>query len=303
MVNVVKRLLFIGNFVFCIFTGMKRFLSISLAVFAILISCISCLTFRDSNAEIYSEFEKENLKADISTLKIEDNEIRYVFSKTIDKRKPTIIFVHGAPGSSSDFFTYLKDSALNTHANLVSVDRLGYGYSEFGQPFTKLETQAHAILQIIEKHDLERVVVVGWSFGVPIAAKMATINNKLDRLVLIAGAISPELEKYFILGKLAEWKLTKWMVPIPLRIAQYEKLDHVAELKILENEWKQIVTPTDYFHGKKDNIVPFDNLYFIKSKMPDSLLTTFPVEKSGHLLPIKKIDLLRNHLLEILNTI
>ncbi len=45
---------------------------------------------------------------------------------------PTLLFVHGTPGSWDAFQNYLKNSGLLQHYRIISIDRPGFGYSDFG---------------------------------------------------------------------------------------------------------------------------------------------------------------------------
>ncbi|WP_460996415.1 alpha/beta fold hydrolase [Spirosoma harenae] len=53
---------------------------------------------------------------------------RYVSIGAADK--PTLVFVHGSPGSWNAFASYLKDSLFLEHYRMVSLDRPGFEDSE-----------------------------------------------------------------------------------------------------------------------------------------------------------------------------
>jgi len=260
----------------------------------------ACVSFRESDKKVFRKFKETGVTPKIHRINFEDKEIRYVADKEIDSKLPTIIFIHGAPGSSGNYFRYLKDKDLGRQANLISVDRLGYGYSNHGIAETSIETQAQSIFAVAETHQLTNIVLVGWSYGVPIAAKMAYLFPEVKHSVLVAGAISPEHEKFFGIAKMATWKLTKWMVPKPLKIANDEKLAHIEELTKMLDNWQQITSPITYYHGTKDDIVPYANMGFIKSKVSDSILKTVVLEDMNHFILSKKYEVVKGELLEVL---
>ncbi|MDG1711994.1 MAG: hypothetical protein P8H51_07005 [Flavobacteriaceae bacterium] len=68
------------------------------------------------------------MNAQIHYTKFQGPQLRHIHSNFYDSLKPTLYFIHGVPGSSDNFNNYLIDSLLNTKANLISFDRLGYGY-------------------------------------------------------------------------------------------------------------------------------------------------------------------------------
>ena len=263
----------------------------------------ACVSFRESDNKVFRKFKNTELTPKIYTTDFEDKEIRYIAHKEIVDNLPSIIFIHGAPGSAGNYFKYLKDVELGEKANLISVDRLGYGYSDFGNAVTSIDKQAESIFAIAEKHNLKELILVGWSYGVPIAAKMAYKYTNVKHSILVAGAISPADEKYFAMAKIARWKLTKWMVPVSLKIADEEKLSHVEELKMMLDEWEKIKSPMTYYHGTKDKIVPFENMQFIKSKVSDSILKAITLDGMNHFILSKKFDMIKIELLDVLKTL
>jgi len=115
----------------------KRFWVLALFVL-IIVSSNSCLTFRKSNKKVYKQFSESGLTPIISNFKIGEKTIRYIGAKAYDSNLPTVVFLHGSPGSSQDFYDFLLDSTLHSKANLIVVDRLGYGYSDFGNAETSI---------------------------------------------------------------------------------------------------------------------------------------------------------------------
>lgn len=260
----------------------------------------SCATFRKSDKKIYAEFKKIGVIPTIYRENFEGKTIRYIASKSINSNNPTIIFVHGAPGSSDNFYQHLQDKELSEKANLISVDRLGYGYSDYGNSETSIDKQAESIYTIIQKHNLKSVVLFSWSFGGPIVGKMAIKYPEVKHLFMIAPAISPDDEKIFGIGKLVHWKSTRWMFSKALRVSDDEKSTHVDELTKMLDGWKNINISITYYHGNKDRIVPYANMGFIKKKVNDSLLTTKTIEKGSHFIIYKNYKLIKEDLLEVI---
>ena len=281
-----------------IFKKVVLFFTTTLVLLLLLLN--SCVTFKDSDKKIYKHFKKEQKEVHIYRENYQGKTIRYIATNPVDNSLPTLLFIHGAPGSSDNFFKYLEDDDLAKKANLITVDRLGYGYSDYGNAETSIEKQAESIYTIINKHQLDNVTLVGWSFGVPIAAKMAYKFPEIKNCVLIAGAISPKDEKYFAMAKPLRWKLTKWMFSKALKVSDDEKLTHASELEKMQNDWKNIKTPIIYYHGTKDKIVPYKNMAFIKSQVSDSLLTAKSIPKGNHFIIFKKYEMIKKDILRLL---
>jgi len=267
----------------------------------LLITVSSCVTFRQSDSKIIKKFKKVGVSPEIYRENYQGKSIRFIAAKSIDTNLPTLLFIHGAPGASKDFFSYLEDSELNTKANVISVDRLGYGYSDYGHAETSIENQAESIYTIVNKYKLSNVILISWSFGVPIAAKMMYKHPEIKHSIMIAGAISPKDEKFFSIAKVLRWKLTKWMFSKAFIVSDDEKMTHVEELNKMSNDWERIKVPITYYHGTKDRIVPYKNMNFITSKVNDSLLNAITVKDANHFISIKHYGMVKEELLRVIH--
>lgn len=279
---------------------MKKYIYIFFT-FTFLFVTPACLNMRKSDKKILRYFKKNGLNGQVKFFDFENKSIRYVVSKPIDKQKISVLFVHGAPGSSTDFEDYLNDKELNKLGNLISIDRIGYGYSDFGNSQTSIQTQAKAIEKLIDIIDTP-FILVGWSFGGPIAGFVSlNKSKKIKHLILLAPAISPESERFFQIGKLAQSKWTKWMVPTPFVMAQEEKMMHEEELEKLKNKWQNLIVPTTYLHGSKDKLVPYEgNMNFVKKTFNDSILNAKTIDGYGHIFPVTNSDIVKKEIMNIL---
>src|SRR4051812_3092391 len=91
----------------------------------------SCMRYRISDANGQREFRKAELNLKTATLHTDNVPIHYV--QTGNDTLPTLLFIHGSPGSWTAFKPYLKDTALLKRYRLVAIDRPGFGYSHFGR--------------------------------------------------------------------------------------------------------------------------------------------------------------------------
>ncbi len=277
----------------------KRYLLL-LTFVLFLITANSCMTMRKSDKAILKRFKKKGQTPKIYHDNYNGIPIRYIADKAFDKNLPTIIFVHGAPGSSDNYYDHLQDVDLQKKANLVAVDRLGYGYSNFGKAEVSIAKQAAMIEYIAKKYQQNKIMLVGWSYGGPIIGKMAIENPNYGHIIMIAPAVSPKDEKYFWLGNFAKWKATRWLSPKAFRVAEDEKLAHAAELKKMENDWHKIKTPITYYHGNNDGLVPYKNMAFMQSKVNDSLLKCVTIDKGTHFIIFKNYEMIKKEMLAIL---
>ncbi|HIE45843.1 MAG TPA: alpha/beta hydrolase [Flavobacteriaceae bacterium] len=260
----------------------------------------SCVTLRKSDKQTIKKFNKVGQTPIIYHDIFEGKQIRWIADKEFNKNVPTIIFVHGAPGSSDNYFKHLQDVDLQKKANLVAVDRLGYGYSNFGKAEVSIAKQAEMIGFIAKKYHENKIILIGWSYGGTIVGKMAMNNTNYAHLILIAPALSPKDEKHFWFGNFAKWKATRWLVPKVFQVAEDEKLAHANELEKIENDWQSIKTSITYYHGDKDRLVTYKNMQYLKSKIDSSILKTVTIKKGSHFIIFKNYDLIKKEMLSVL---
>ena len=90
-----------------------------------LILAQSCFTFRTADAKAISKFQEDGILLKTVAVKQDGFPIHYV--QTGNDSLPTLIFIHGTPGSWNAFEMYLRDSLLRAHYRMISIDRPGFG--------------------------------------------------------------------------------------------------------------------------------------------------------------------------------
>lgn len=148
-------------------------LSFKKLLFLLLIGFIfsSCFRFRTSDRKIYKIFKEKEAKVTIKRYELQtvDYPIRLVNGAFDKTKKTAIFFIYGAPGVSDNYYDYLQDTVLLKKANLYSIDRPGYGFSNFGKSETSIEIQTKVVAEIIDNLPEQNVIVLGHSYGGPIA--------------------------------------------------------------------------------------------------------------------------------------
>jgi pimeloyl-ACP methyl ester carboxylesterase len=259
------------------------------------------MRFRTSNKKTFKRFHEEGIAIQIDTVLFNSKNIRCV-SRKEQTNTSLVLFIHGAPGSGDAFYDYLSDSVLASHADLMTMDRLGYGYSDFGNPELSIEQQALSIRAILQTQQYEKIILVGHSYGGPIALRYAIdFPNEVNAVLLIAPAVDPENEKIMTIAHLGRYRSTRWLAPATLRVATDEKFSHVRELQKLDSlDFERITVPIVHIHGKKDALVPFKNMAYAESKVPSSLFKKVVLENETHFIPWTQHQLVTKEILELL---
>jgi pimeloyl-ACP methyl ester carboxylesterase len=257
-----------------------------------------------SPSEIDKYFREKRIHATQHQYKTGFREIHYV--KAGDENKPLVLFVHGSPGSLSAFIHFLADSILLKNALLITTDRPGFGYSNFGNGEPSLQKQSEALKPILEVNKRnQRVILVGHSLGGPLIAQMAIdYPDLVDGLIIVAGSIDPDLEprETWFRAPLATPFLS-WVLPRSFRASNEEIYQLKPELERMLPLWKDIICPVIVIQGEKDELVPKQNAEFAK-KMLINAPVQFVFEKEmNHFVPWSHPHLIREAILKMINAV
>ncbi len=213
---------------------------------------------------------------------------------------PLVVFIHGAPSSSSFWKSFLRDSSLLSQAKLMAVDRPGYGYSGYGQPETSVKKQAELIAGILkEKRGKHPAVILhGSSYGGTVAARIAMDFPKLvDGILLQSASMAPGKEKTYDFSHITETWLLRWLLPGSIHVANVEKLTHQMQLDSMSNLWDRIRAASIILHGDSDGLIYPENAFFAKERMANaSFLDVQLLEGRRHDLLWTKRELLEKSL-------
>lgn len=262
----------------------------------------SCVSFHTEDRKVERYFEKRKVPARIRYIDFQGRPTRYI-ETGLDQEGKLIVFVHGAPGSSNNFFSYLADSALCQQARLVSIDRLGYGNSGLGRAETSIAVQAEQLRQVMRQFRADTVILVGHSYGGPIVAKCAMdFPEELAAVVMLAPVNDPDNEPIFWYSHFGRWKATRWMLPAALKVAADEKFSHARALAEIAGGWKNIRIPVVHIHGRKDGLAPLSNIAFSEKNINPAYLDLIYLENTGHFIPWTDYELVRETLFGLMGS-
>ncbi|GHN03288.1 hypothetical protein WSM22_47770 [Cytophagales bacterium WSM2-2] len=257
-----------------------------------------------SQSEIQQYLAKKNLKGTLHEYKTgKGRVINYLHVG--DENLPVVIFVHGSPGSLSAFIHFTGDTTLLKRAQLISVDRAGFGASNFGYAEKSLAKQAEYLKPILEKYKGSRpIILVGHSLGGPVIARMAMDYPELiDGLVIVAGSIDPDLEpnETWFRAPLA-MPFLSWILPRSFKASNFEIYKLKPELQDMLPLWNKITCPVVVIQGKKDNLVPPGNADFAKKMLVSAASIDFILKDDmNHFVPWQHPELIHEGILHLLS--
>jgi pimeloyl-ACP methyl ester carboxylesterase len=283
---------------------MKRIMPISAKLLLLLvvvwvIFAQACMTFRKSDQEMKQRFAAKGIPLQTVTAQEGEQSLHYAQTGTDDL--PTLLFIHGTPGSWDAFANYLEDSLLRSQYRMISIDRPGFGYSNFGKA-VNLERQSAIMSPLIQRwKNGKPFYLVGHSLGGPMVIKLAADNPGLFQgIVVLAGSIDPAAEKP------EKWR--PWLFKTPLNLLvpgafkpSNEELWYLkTDLVKLKSDFEKIRIPVYFVHGEKDTWVPPGNVAYGQSLLknaPEVGILMLP--EANHFIPWTRFQEIRNVLISM----
>ncbi|MBO0951589.1 alpha/beta fold hydrolase [Fibrella forsythiae] len=274
-----------------------------LLLISVALSLAWLFDFRQTDRELNDEFAAQSVRPVVRRYTVGQRTIRYIETPPLPG-KPTIIFVHGAPSSLSFFNGFFKDTALLHRAQLVAVDRPGYGYSDFGQVEPSILRQAELLQPLIDRYkNTTDLIVVGSSYGGSVSARLA-MNNPgiIDQVVFVSSALGPGLERTYGISYWVDKEPLRALVPPLLRLANDEKLAHKKALEAILPDWPRITSGITMLHGQRDELVYPTNVAFAKKQLRNAQFKQFLLAESRHDIVDNKREYIASILLSLLST-
>ena len=260
---------------------MKKFLKYALWVLLILFVALYlvfrfALDFNMSEEDKQAFMQDPIIQASDKSYEFEGRNIHYVDAGA--DTLATILFIHGSPGKWDAYSSYFGDSMLMGRYRMISVDRLGYGDSDPGNPEPSLEMHAKVFEPILASvPDSVPLLVAGHSYGGPVAVRMAMdYPDRVDGLLIMAGIADPKLEKRFWVQPILMSKYLRWLLPPDMDISNREIVPLKGELEKIVDRWKEIKAETIIIQGEEDSLVNPENATFAQQKLqhiPSSLIS------------------------------
>lgn len=190
------------------------------------------------------------------------------YAKTGYDSNPTLIFVHGTPGSWIRYKRYLQDNDLLSRFRMIAVDRPGFGYSRFGDA-RNLEEQSELIGHLIKSVNNDRpVYLLGASFGGPVIARLAIDNpGMFSGLLLLAPALDAETEIHYFWRPLFFKTPLQYLLPGIFKPNNQELWYLEKDLVKMANLLHEIKCPVYVLHGDKDRLVPVSNAFYAQKML------------------------------------
>jgi pimeloyl-ACP methyl ester carboxylesterase len=280
---------------------MRRIILYSVTLLCVWVLLAQCFIMRErwSDKKAYGVFKSKNVPLKIYDTVVSGRHLHYAVCG--EDSLPTLIFIHGSPGSWMHYMKYMWDEELRSRFRIVAIDRPGFGYSDFGKAM-HLQEQSTIISPVLHKLKTGKpLFVVGHSMGGPVAVKLAADNPAIIKtLVIVAGAIDIDQEAKETWRHIMSVRPLYWCLPGAFAPSNTELLYLKKDLLPLQNDFKNITCNVLFVHGDKDTWVPIKNIAFGKKMLVNAAsITADTLHGADHQIPWKNRDALKEILQQL----
>jgi len=213
-----------------------------------------------------------------------------------------VIWVHGTPGSSTNFEHYLTHPQLSEDLNILLVDRPGWGASQSPE-LPSIDEQAKVLGKLVDElYTLEQpVYLVGHSLGGSIVLRMAMNQpDKIAGLLLIASPADPNLSRPRWYHRFTASWLGRRLLGDGWQQSNREMLALDKGLEQLDN-WQALDQKLVVMQGDKDFLVKKGNADYLEQQATQTRIKVHRFKDKGHFIPFEEPDLVAGVLLELVD--
>jgi pimeloyl-ACP methyl ester carboxylesterase len=189
-----------------------------------------------------------------------------------------IVIITGTPSWSEYWAPTI--AGLPATRELIVADRPGFAQSQPETAVRDIALQAEALSPMLEAKPGQRVLVVGQSFGAPVAILMAARNpEKVDALVLLSsyfGERGPTARRLFGVGRVVQG-----LLPRDLRNSITEVRAQGPQLPAVWQAFEGLAQPVIFVHGDRDSFVTLQSAEHAAARHANTLIT---IEGGDHFL-------------------
>jgi pimeloyl-ACP methyl ester carboxylesterase len=216
---------------------------------------------------LFAKFDDPaRLGAEIQVITNNGFTIRWAEKPATTNNGLDLVFIHGSPGGAGVWASQFKDPFPG--ANLFAYDRPGFGKSKPALAQPHLQEQVDALMTLLACITTNRVLLVGHSYGSPIALLAALEHpDKIRGALLIGGDVDPAQEKPWLVQYIFGWRATAWLLPHALRQCNREMLTVRGDLAKMQKLLPNLSAPVVMLHGDRDPLVPVANVAWLEQQL------------------------------------
>jgi len=273
----------------------------------IMIGCSVMKNYNDHEAlnanddKAKKEFKEKGIVLKSNTILVDGKKLHYL--QTGKDNATTLVFIHGSPGDWKAFRGFLSDSVLISKYRVISVDRPGFGGSDYGKAMPVMEQCRLINLMFKVINNGKKIIAIGHSLGGPVVAELAESKNQnLAGIVVLSGSVAAKYEEKENWRYLINTIFFRFLLPTDLSTSNNEILYFKKEVAQISDNIKEITVPICVIHGDKDPLVPVENAYFIQKENPTRTQLHI-IKGANHFIPWTKESFIKNTIVEFVDKI
>jgi pimeloyl-ACP methyl ester carboxylesterase len=258
-----------------------------------------CLSFRSQENREIRRFAQKGIDLHPGNYRVNNLTIHYV--QTGLDTLPTVIFIHGSPGSWTSFREYQSQPELLFHFRLISVDRPGFGDSDYGNVYTLAEQSILLRPLFSEIDNGKPVFLVGHSLGGSLVLKMAAdYPEQIDGIMMMSAPVNPALEPAEDWRKLFVGTPLQSKLPGAFQQSNAELYSFKQEIHKLRADFPLVKADVSIVHGDDDSWVPVGNADYARNNLLHARsIHTLIIPEGSHLIPATHRRLISGELIAL----
>lgn len=216
---------------------------------------------------------------------------------------PVLLILHGW-GSSSNSWTRIQGELAKDGFCVVCLDMPGFGETSPPSEAWGVDSYASFVLTFIDSMSVERIVLLGHSFGGQVAVKIAAEHPEIvEKLILVAPAVFRQetgLSQKTLSALAKAAGSLMYLFPIDklrnnarsLLYMMLRRRDYLRAEGVMRDVFGRVVredvsglackitAPTLLLWGEQDNLVPIEDAHALQKRIANSELRIIP--SAGH---------------------
>lgn len=227
-----------------------------------------------------------------------------VLTNNCELKTKLLVWIHGSPGSGSDFTMHLEDEDYGKHYCMLVPDRLGFGKSNSENFQPSLKIQSDAIVEMVQfflkqkNVSFQNATIIGHSYGGPVAFQSTIQLSKSKqsswKVVLISAPMDPKYEELKFYNFFAKNFIIEWMLPRSWVRSNLEMFQLKKELETLGSVLNENQFPVITIHGDDDGIVPLEHIYFLEKIQYKGNHKYYRIKDGSHFIPWTRYSEIKN---------
>ena len=181
---------------------------------------------------------------------------------------PRLLLIHGSPGNSLAWESFVNATRLNDRFRLMIIDRPGFGASDIVEH--SLGAQSKAMQSLVTAF-CSPCTVVGHSYGGALAIQVAAhYPSHIQKVISIAGTVSPKRQAPRWYNRWAQYFPIRSFLPQNWRYSNNEMLSLADDLMLLFDTLPTAMPPIVFLQGEEDVLVPAASPFDVLSKVDNA---------------------------------